>query len=117
MIMTNFSQRLKSVNFFQTIKFPNTDINFNNISLMFVQIFRSYFSEEIFLSSLSEWLSAQVGVFPKTETGKHKGEIKTHQQKKIKLESKEIQTETKKQIYLEGASENLMRQSPGTERK
>ena len=27
---------------------------FSNISLMFVQTFRSYFSEEIFLSSLSE---------------------------------------------------------------
>jgi hypothetical protein len=29
------------------------------------------------------------------------------------LESKEIQTKTKKQIFTEGASENLMRQSPG----
>jgi hypothetical protein len=55
---------------------------FSNISLMFVQTFRSYFSEEIFLSSLSEWLSAQVGVFPKEKTGKHKGEIKTHQRRK-----------------------------------
>jgi hypothetical protein len=56
---------------------------FSNISLMFVQTFRSYFSEEIFLSSLSEWLSAQVGVFPKAKTGKHKGEIQTHQRRKI----------------------------------
>jgi hypothetical protein len=79
---------------------------------MFVQLFRSYFSEEIFSWSLSEWLSAQVGVFPKAKTGKHKGEIKTQPAKK-KLESKEIQTKTKKQIFTEGASENLMRQSPG----
>jgi hypothetical protein len=49
---------------------------------MFVQLFRSYFSEEIFSWSLSEWLSAQVGVFPKAKTGKHKGEIKTHQRRK-----------------------------------
>jgi hypothetical protein len=55
--MTNFAQRLKSVNFFQTTKFSNIDINFNNISLMFVQVFRSYFSEDVFLSSLSENLS------------------------------------------------------------
>jgi hypothetical protein len=40
---------------------------FSNISLMFVQTFRSYFSEEIFLSSLSEWLSAQVCVFFKKD--------------------------------------------------
>ena len=46
---------------------------------MFVQLFRSYFSEEIFSWSLSEWLSAQVDVFPKAKTCKHKGEIKTHQ--------------------------------------
>jgi hypothetical protein len=74
MIMTNFAQRLKSVNFFQTTKFSNIDINFN-ISLMFVQTFRSYFSEEIFLSSLSEWLSAQVCVFFK----KHKKLINSNQ--------------------------------------
>jgi hypothetical protein len=58
---------------------------------MFVQPFRSYFSEEIFLWSSSEWLSAQVGVFLKAKTGKHKGEIQTHRRRK-NLESKEIQT-------------------------
>jgi hypothetical protein len=76
---------------------------------MFVQLFRSYFSEEIFSWSLSEWLSAQVGVFPKAETGKHKGEIQNTPVKK-KLESKENQT--KNQKFTKGASENLMRQSP-----
>jgi hypothetical protein len=61
---------------------------------MFVQLFRSYFSEEIFSWSLSEWLSAQVGVFPKAklvsirEKSKHTGEEK--------MESKEIQTTKKK---------------------
>jgi hypothetical protein len=35
-------------NFFQTTKFSNIDINSMNISLMFVQTFRSHFSEEIF---------------------------------------------------------------------
>jgi hypothetical protein len=55
----------------------------------------------------------QVCVFPKEKTSNHKGEIKTHQRRK-KLESKEIQTtKTKKQICIEGASENLMQQSPG----
>ena len=44
------------------------------------------------------------------KTSKHKGEIKTHQRKK--LESKEIQTTKTKNKYTEGASENLMRQSP-----
>jgi hypothetical protein len=62
MIMTNFAQRLKSVNFFQTTKFFQCRYQFSNTSPMFVQTFRSYFSEEIFLSSLSEWLSAQVYV-------------------------------------------------------
>ena len=65
MIMTNVAQRLKSINFFQTTKFSNIDISFRDISLMFVQIFRSYFSEEFFLSSLTEWLSIQVCVCQK----------------------------------------------------
>ena len=43
---------------------------------------RSYFSEENFLSYSSEWLSVQVGVFPKAKTGKHKGEIQTHRRRK-----------------------------------
>jgi hypothetical protein len=80
---------------------------------MFIQLFRSYFSEEIFSWSLSEWLSAQVGVFPKAKTGKHKGEIKTHQRRKNWKAKKSKQKKKKKQIYTEGASENLMRQSPG----
>ena len=42
---------------------------------MFVQLVRSYFNEEIFSWSLSEWFSAQVGEFPRAETGEHKGEI------------------------------------------
>ena len=58
---------------------------------MFVQLFRSYFSEEIFSWSLSAWLSAQVGVFPKARTGKHKGEIQNTPMRK-KLENKEIHT-------------------------
>jgi hypothetical protein len=33
---------------------------FSNTPLMFVQTFRSYFSEEIFCMVLSEWLNAQV---------------------------------------------------------
>ena len=49
---------------------------------MFVQLFRSYFSEDIFSWSLSEWLNAQVGVFPKAKTGKHKGEIQNTPMKK-----------------------------------
>jgi hypothetical protein len=65
---------------------------------MFIQLFISYFSEEIFLLSLFEWLSAQVGVFPKEKTDKHKGEIK-HTPAKKKLESKEIQTKQKTIIY------------------
>jgi hypothetical protein len=79
---------------------------------MFVQLSRSYFSEEIFSWSLSEWLSAQVGVFPKAKTGKHKGEIKTHQRRK-NWKAKKSKQKNKKQKYTEGASENLMRQSPG----
>jgi hypothetical protein len=49
---------------------------------MFVQLFRSYFSKEISSWSLFEWLSAQVDVFPKAKTGKHKGEIQTHRRRK-----------------------------------
>jgi hypothetical protein len=78
---------------------------------MFIQLFRSYFSEEIFSWSLSEWLSAQVGVFPKAKTGKHKGEIQTHRRRKNGKQRNP--NKKKKQKYTEGASENLMRQSPG----
>jgi len=78
---------------------------------MFVQLFRSYFSEEIFSWYLSEWLSAQVDVFPKAKTGKHKGEIKKHQRRK-NLEAKKSKQQTKKPKFTKGASENLMRQSP-----
>jgi hypothetical protein len=77
---------------------------------MFVQLFRSYFSEEIFSWSLSEWLSTQVGVFPKARTGKHKGEIQNTPAKKKR---KQRNPNKKKNKYTEGASENLMRQSPG----
>jgi hypothetical protein len=55
----------------------------------------------------------QVGVFPKAKTGKHKGEIQTHQRRKNWKAKKSKQQKQKKQIYTEGASENLMRQSPG----
>ena len=58
-------------------KFSQHRYQLSNTSLMFVQTFRSYFSEEIFSWSLSEWISAQVDVFPKAKTGKHKGEIQT----------------------------------------
>jgi hypothetical protein len=69
MIMTNFAQRLKSVNFFQTTKFSNIDISFSRYIIDVCTNFRSYFSEEIFLSSLSEWLSVQVCVlFKKKKT-------------------------------------------------
>jgi hypothetical protein len=78
---------------------------------MFVQLFRSYFSEEIFSWSLSEWLSTPVGVFPKARTGKHKGEIQNTPAKKNWKAKKSNQN--KKQVYTEGASENLMRESPG----
>jgi len=66
---------------------------------MFVQLFRSYFSEEIFSWSLSEWLSAQVGVFPKAKTGKHKGEIKTHQRRKNWKAKKSKQQKQKTNIH------------------
>jgi hypothetical protein len=73
MIMTNFAQRLKLVTFFQTTKFFffNINIIFRNISLMFVQSFRSYFSEEIFPWSLSEWLSAQLCICSKNTKTDH----------------------------------------------
>ena len=53
----------------------------------------------------------QVGVFPKAKTGKHKGEIQNTPTKK-KWKAKKSK-QNKKQVYTEGASENLMRQSPG----
>jgi hypothetical protein len=49
---------------------------------MFVQLFRSYFSEEIFSWSLSEWLSAQVGVFPKAKLASIREKSKTHRRRK-----------------------------------
>jgi hypothetical protein len=99
MIMTNFAQRLKSVNFFQTTKFSNIDINFSNISLMFVQTFRSYFSEEIFYRLCLNSSVMQVGVFPKAKTGKHKGEIKTHQRRKNWKAKKSKQQKQKTNIH------------------
>jgi hypothetical protein len=87
MVMTNFAQRLKSVNFFQTTKFFQRRYQSSNTSLMFVQTFRSYFSEEIILLSLSEWLSAQVCIKrQKTDRFKSKSQQKTN---------KKMQTKTK----------------------
>jgi hypothetical protein len=85
MIMMNFAQRSKSVNFFQTTKFSNTDINFSNILLMFVQIFRSYFSEEIFYH-----LILNSSVYRYVYVQKHKL-INSNQKKKKKTESKQKQ--------------------------
>jgi hypothetical protein len=64
------------------------------------------FSNGLFLNSSVY----KVGVFPKAKTSKHKGEIKTHQRRKNWKAKKSKQN--KKQVYTEGASENLMRQSP-----
>ena len=44
--------------------------------------------------------------------GKHKGEIKTHQRRK-NWKAKKSKQQKQKTKYTEGASENLMRQSPG----
>jgi tRNA(Glu) U13 pseudouridine synthase TruD len=96
MIMTNFAQRLKSVNFFQTTKFSNINIIFRNISLMFVQSFRSYFSEEIFLWSLSEWLSAQVCIFSKK---KNKKLINSNQNQKRKQKKKNNAKQKRKYLH------------------
>jgi hypothetical protein len=79
---------------------------------MFVQTFRSYFREEIFYLLCLNSSVMQVGVFPKAKTGKHKGEIKTHQRRKNWKENKSKQQKQKKQKCTEGASENLMQQSP-----
>jgi hypothetical protein len=50
MIMTNFAQRLKSVNFFQTIKFSNIDII--DVCTNFQKLFqRRNFSIIFFLNS------------------------------------------------------------------
>jgi hypothetical protein len=77
---------------------------------MFVQLFRSYFSEEIFSWSLSEWLSAQVGVFPKAKTGKHKGEIKTHQRRKNwkakKSKQQKQKTNMSQKVHLKTSCDN-----------
>jgi hypothetical protein len=60
---------------------------------------------------LSENLSIQVGVFPKSKTGKHKGEIQTHQRRKNWKAKKSKQQKQKTNIH-RSASENLMQQSP-----
>jgi hypothetical protein len=76
---------------------------------MFVQLFRSYFREEIFSWSLSEWLSAQVGVFPKAKTGKHKGEIKTHQRRKIGKQrnpNKKPRNKNSQKVHLKTSCDN-----------
>jgi hypothetical protein len=75
---------------------------------MFVQLFRSYFSEEIFSWSLSEWLSAQVNVFPKAKTGKHKGEIQTHQRRKNGKQRNPNKTKNKytQKVHLKTSCDN-----------
>ena len=65
---------------------------------MFIQPFRSNFSEEIFPWSLSEWLSAQANVFPKAKTGKHKGEIQNTPAKK-NWKAKKSNKNKKKSIH------------------
>jgi hypothetical protein len=93
--MTNFTQRSKLVNFFQT--------KFSNIIFKYITdvrtTFQKLFQRRDFLWSLSEWLSAQVGVFPKAKTGKHKGEIKTHQRRKNWKAKKSKQQKQKTNIH------------------
>ena len=48
-----------------------------------------------------------------TKTSKHKGEIKTHQRRKNWKAKKSKQQKQKTNMHTEGASENLMQQSPG----
>ena len=48
----------------------------------------------------------------KAKTDKHKGEIKTHQRRNIGKQ-RNPNNKNKKQICIEGVSENLMQQSPG----
>jgi hypothetical protein len=72
---------------------------FRNIPLMFVQIFRSYFSEEIFYRLCLNSSVIQVCVFPKEKTGKHKGEIKTHQRRKNLKAKKSKQQKQKTNIH------------------
>ena len=112
MIMKNFSQRLKSVN-----KFFQRRYQFSNISLMFVQTFRSYFREEIFYRLCLNSSVMQVGVFSKAKTGKHNEKSKHTSEEKIGKQ-RNPNNKNKKQICTEGASENLMQQIPWeTERK
>ena len=70
----------------------NININFRNISLMIVQSFRSYFSKEIFIWSLSEWLSAQVCISFK----KHKRLINSNQNQN----RKQTKNANKRNIYI-----------------
>jgi hypothetical protein len=91
--VTSFTQRLKSINFFQTTVFANTDVNFRSI-LMSIQLFSSYFRERIFFFLYLNSSVMQVCVFQQQklvsirEKSKHTSEKKN----KKKLESKEIQT-------------------------
>jgi hypothetical protein len=69
-------------------KFSNTDINFSNISLMFVQIFQKLFQRRNFLSSLSELVQCTgMCIFQKTQTDKFKSKSKNR--KKTKKQTKE----------------------------
>jgi hypothetical protein len=62
-------------------------------------ISQQLFQRKDFLFSLSEQFKNSGMCISTAKTSKHKGEIKTHQRKKIKLESNEIQTTKTKNKY------------------
>jgi hypothetical protein len=84
MIMTSFTQRSKSVNFFQTTDFSNIDINFINILLMFVQISQKLFQRRNFIFLYLNSSVHRYVYFPKTQADKFKEKSKIESKRKRK---------------------------------
>ena len=83
MIMTEFTQRSKSINFFQTTTFCHYRCKFQKRTIDVYTVFLAVISVKKFFVFfvLVVWHSGMC--IPKAKNDKHKGGIKTHQQRKI----------------------------------
>ena len=84
MIVTGFTHRSKSVNFFQTTVFCQHRCKFQKYTIDVYTIFQQSFQWRNFLFSLSERFKIQVCIFPKLMSVKEKFKTKTTKENKRK---------------------------------
>ena len=99
MIVTGFTHRSKSANFFQTTVFSQHGSKFQEQFIIDVQTnFQQSFQRKNFLFSLSEQFKNSGMCISTAKTSKHKGETKTHQRRK-KWKAKKSKQQKQKNKY------------------